>query len=79
MACSKTVSSGNGSDWAATDYLHLLELDRAGWAWEWLRRNPDFASFELGNGAHASSGPAIVIQPGLASERSLLRWGLLYG
>ena len=24
------------------NYKHLLELDRAGWAWEWLKRNPDF-------------------------------------
>ena len=79
MACFKTVSSGNGSDWAATDYAHLLELDRAGWAWEWLRRNPDFVSFQLANEAHAPPGPAVVIQPGLAPERSLLRWGLLYG
>ena len=23
-------------------YKSLLSLDRAGWAWEWLRRNPDY-------------------------------------
>ena len=23
-------------------YKPLLKLDRAGWAWEWLRRNPDY-------------------------------------
>ena len=79
MARCKTVSSGNGLDWAATDYAHLLELDRAGWAWEWLRRNPEFASIQLENEVRAPSGPAVVIQPGLASERSLLRWGLHYG
>lgn len=25
-----------------SQYRHMLELDRAGWAWEWLRRNPDY-------------------------------------
>jgi hypothetical protein len=25
-------------------YRHLLDLDRAGWAWEWLRRNPAYAA-----------------------------------
>lgn len=25
-----------------TNYKSLLTLDRAGWAWEWLRRNPDY-------------------------------------
>jgi hypothetical protein len=30
----------NGSDSDA--YRDLLELDRAGWAWEWLRRNPAY-------------------------------------
>lgn len=79
MACSRTVSSGNCSDWAGTDYAHLLELDRAGWAWEWLRRNPDFVPFQLANEAHTPAGHALVIQPGLASERNLGRWGLHYG
>lgn len=25
-----------------SNYEALLNLDRAGWAWEWLRRNPDY-------------------------------------
>ncbi|MGD9538398.1 MAG: DUF6499 domain-containing protein [Gammaproteobacteria bacterium] len=25
-----------------TNYRSLLTLDRAGWAWKWLRRNPDY-------------------------------------
>ncbi|WP_345935769.1 MULTISPECIES: transcriptional regulator domain-containing protein [Tistrella] len=25
-----------------THYKSLLTLDRAGWAWKWLRRNPDY-------------------------------------
>lgn len=25
-----------------TNYKSLLTLDRAGWAWKWLRRNPDY-------------------------------------
>jgi len=34
-------------DWRdAEQYRHMLDLDRAGWAWEWLRRNPDYAEGE---------------------------------
>lgn len=30
-------------DWRnPDDYRHLLDLDRAGWAWEWLRRHRDY-------------------------------------
>lgn len=25
-----------------TNYKSLLSLDRSGWAWKWLRRNPDY-------------------------------------
>lgn len=60
-------------------YGRLLELDRAGWAWEWLRRNPDFASSGPASGSRTEARPSIVIQPDLVSERSLLRWGLHYG
>ena len=31
------------ADWRdPTHYKSLLTLDRAGWAWKWLRRNPDY-------------------------------------
>lgn len=30
-------------DWRCPDqYTYLQGMDRAGWAWEWLRRNPDY-------------------------------------
>ena len=30
-------------DWRDLDaYQHLWDMDRAGWAWEWLRRNADY-------------------------------------
>src|SRR3546814_12237777 len=33
------------ADWRDPErYKSLLDLDRIGWAWEWLRRNPDFAT-----------------------------------
>lgn len=32
-----------GWDWRdRANYRDLLHLDRAGWAWKWLRRNPDY-------------------------------------
>ncbi len=34
------ISHANWRDPA--NYKSLLNLDRAGWAWEWLRRNPDY-------------------------------------
>jgi len=38
-----TPGIGSRADWRDPDnYKHLLELDRAGWAWEWLKRNSDF-------------------------------------
>lgn len=31
------------ADWRdPTNYKSLLTLDRSGWAWNWLRRNPDY-------------------------------------
>ena len=33
------------ADWRDPEsYKSLVDLDRAGWAWEWLKRNPDFAT-----------------------------------
>ena len=57
---------------------HLFELDRAGWAWEWLRRNPDFMSFELIDEPPVEAGHSFVARPALATEQSLMRWGLHY-
>lgn len=33
------------ADWRDPEsYKSLVDLDRAGWAWEWLKRNPDFST-----------------------------------
>ena len=56
----------------------LFELDRAGWAWEWLRRNPDFMSFELIDEPPVEAGHSLVARPAFATEQSLMRWGLHY-
>jgi hypothetical protein len=37
------IAYGPRPNWRnAADYKVLLKLDRAGWAWKWLRRNPDY-------------------------------------
>lgn len=79
MASTDFQAQGDLSVNLASNYGHLLELDRAGWAWEWLRRNPDFASVKLTNEARTSTGRPGVIRLEAASERTLLRWGLHYG
>lgn len=61
-----------------TNYRSLLTLDRCGWAWEWLRRNPDYIHLTT-----RLSAPARVEQPGTqvriitasAAEESR-HWGL---
>jgi hypothetical protein len=44
MASEETAPGINPrADWRdAQDYKPLLDLDRVGWAGEWLRRNPEF-------------------------------------
>jgi len=47
MAMSKEISQEPGEPSRAswrdpTNYKSLLTLDRSGWAWEWLRRNPEY-------------------------------------
>lgn len=62
----------------ASSYDHLLELDRAGWAWEWLRRNPDFAS-ACPTRAQLRKTSASIVVPVDALNSDLPRWGLHYG
>jgi len=68
-------------DWRdAEQYRHMLDLDRAGWAWEWLRRNPDYAEGEQNKppgepGRKALTHPEILSAP--VSE-SASRWGLCF-
>ncbi|SMF81737.1 hypothetical protein SAMN06265365_1413 [Tistlia consotensis] len=46
MSKEKTVPGiSPRADWRDPEcYKSLVDLDRAGWAWEWLKRNPDFAT-----------------------------------
>ena len=62
----------------ASSYGHLLELDRAGWAWEWLRRNPSFAA---AYSARAFAGEACnsIVVPSDLTRDDLLQWGLHHG
>lgn len=62
-----------------SSYEQLLELDRAGWAWEWLRRNPSFASQGSAPMPGCATSSSKVIQPEEALEDNFLRWGLHYG
>ena len=62
----------------ASSYRHLLELDRAGWAWEWLRRNPDFASAYAAQTSFCKEGGSIVVAAD-GSPPDLIRWGLHFG
>lgn len=62
----------------ASSYAYLLELDRAGWAWQWLRRNPDFAS-ACPPSAQLLKTSASIVVPVDALDADLLRWGLHYG
>lgn len=40
---SQKPDGGSRANWRdPANYKSLLKLDRAGWAWEWLRRNPDY-------------------------------------
>lgn len=61
-----------------TNYKSLLTLDRSGWAWEWLRRNPDYIHLTT-----QISTPARVDQPGTrlriisaSSTEDARDWGL---
>ena len=79
MASFDTASLGHRAGLLPSDYAHLREMDRAGWAWEWLRRNPEFTALEAVNEPIISAPRALVLEPVEALERKLLRWGLLNG
>ena len=61
-----------------TNYKSLLTLDRAGWAWKWLRRNPDYIALAAQLPEHAR-----LVQPGTrlriitaSGAEEALDWGL---
>ena len=69
-----------GADWAdPKGYDVLAGLDRAGWAWEWLKRNRAFA------GRPPKSAPSLPpspdVQPRVVSIRDAKpfeRWGVFF-
>ncbi len=68
-------------DWrSAESYKDLLELDREGWAWIWLKRNPDYVARLDGR-----SPPAPLVCPGagvtvipLVDADDASAWGLRF-
>ena len=79
MPSFNALSLGRVAGLQSADYAHLLDLDRAGWAWEWLRRNPEFNEFRAVTEPNYSASCAFVIEADEARECQSLRWGLHYG
>ncbi|WP_407932561.1 transcriptional regulator domain-containing protein [Acidiphilium iwatense] len=71
-------------DWRnPDDYRHLLDLDRAGWAWEWLRRHRDYVGeVDQGNAisseTNALAGTIRPIQLAAAAHDRAPAWGLCF-
>lgn len=71
-------------------YRALLDLSSSGFAWEWLRRNPEFRALWAGAGqdAHRCSAHALTASRRAISslvtlrphplERRTARWGLTF-
>ena len=73
----ESISLSECTSLGASGCAHLVELDRAGWAWEWLRRNSEFAKLQAASGPSPLRTGAVRLDETL--ERSLLGWGLHYG
>ncbi len=58
------------------DYRYLESADRAGIAWELLRRSADYQAAALGRSAPASIRCGTIEL--LSETRSALQWGLLF-
>lgn len=67
-------------DWRDVEqYRHLLDLDRAGWAWEWLRRHREY----VGEGDDKTSSRGTSAKPlsaltWLAKPSLACQWGLCF-
>jgi hypothetical protein len=61
-------------------YLDLLKLDRAGWAWEWLRRHDSYEGADGDDPAPAQG--QVLIPPVIAvpakGQAAAGRWGLCF-
>lgn len=52
-------------------YSDMLELSASGFAWEWLRRNPEFRSLWAGTGAAARRAAAQAAAAGRRTTSSV--------
>jgi hypothetical protein len=74
----------SGTAWTACieDYAYLRGVDRASWAWEFLRRNPgyrhDFEIFKAGLPAAKASDTGIVVSRLTGKFELPERWGLVF-
>ena len=79
MPSFNALSLGRIEGLQSADYAHLLDLDRAGWAWEWLRRNPEFISQRAEIEPRMAAPRRLVVETDEEWESQFLRWGLHYG
>lgn len=69
------------SNWTdAGAYRALLQLDRAGWAWEFLRRHPDCGSLLEARAEHRQlrAAPPLDLLTLKTEAGAALRWGLRF-
>ena len=68
-------------DWRdAQQYRYLLDLDRAGWAWEWLRRHVAYegaASHLVSTGGGGISMPRLEVV-NVIDDKLSSQWGLCF-
>ena len=79
---SKDQRSPARPDWRdAEQYRHLLDLDRAGWAWEWLRRHAEYEDDYQDappEGAGGASQDQLIIIPRTDQQAVASLWGLCF-
>ena len=63
---------------AANGYTYLRHMDRAGWAWEWLRRNTVYQGMKTGSVVQPVSEYGSIIRSDEAAERRAAKWGLCF-
>jgi hypothetical protein len=54
------------------DYQALVDLSASGFAWEWLRRNPDFRAIWTSAGAAAHRAAALALTASRRTSRSII-------
>lgn len=67
------------ADWRdPANYKSLLNLDRVGWAWEWLRRNPDYIALTAQLPKGAQPGANLKIIEASDADTAATGWGLQF-